>query len=103
MFRKIYRHTLAGGATFSSAFVSRVVRVANNCACRAGTVMTSHVPRGAAAASRRAVLRGLTSAASALALCGCAGMAADRHFEASAVSCVLTAKGAGTDATTTAI
>jgi esterase/lipase superfamily enzyme len=45
-------------------------------------VITSHVPR---VASRRAALRGLTSAASALALCGCAGMAADRHFEASAL------------------
>jgi esterase/lipase superfamily enzyme len=45
-------------------------------------VITSHVPR---VASRRAVLRGLTSAASAIALCGCAGMAADRHFEASAL------------------
>ena len=47
--------------------------------------MTSHVPRVAAAASRRAVLRGLTSAASALALCGCAGMAAGPRFDASAL------------------
>jgi esterase/lipase superfamily enzyme len=44
---------------------------------RVATVVTSHAPRVAAAASRRSVLRGLTSAASALALCGCAGMAAD--------------------------
>jgi esterase/lipase superfamily enzyme len=41
--------------------------------------------RVAAAVSRRAVLRGLTSAASALALCGCAGMAAGPHFDASAL------------------
>ncbi len=39
------------------------------------------------AASRRAVLRGLTSAASALALCGCAGMAAKApRFDASALA-----------------
>ena len=42
-------------------------------------------PRVAAAASRRAVLRGLTSAASALALCGCAGVAAGPRFDASAL------------------
>src|ERR1700730_633961 len=59
--------------------------MANICAGRAGTVMASHVPRGAADASRRAVLRGLTSAASALALCGCAGMAAGPRFDASAL------------------
>jgi esterase/lipase superfamily enzyme len=49
------------------------------------TVITSHVPRVAAAASRRSVLRGLTSAASSLALCGCAGIAAAPHYDASAL------------------
>jgi esterase/lipase superfamily enzyme len=49
-------------------------------------VIHSHVPPVAAAASRRAVLRGLTSAASALALCGCAGMASTGpRFDASAL------------------
>ena len=48
-------------------------------------LISSHVPLVAAAASRRAVLRGLTSTASALALCGCAGMAAGPRFDASAL------------------
>jgi esterase/lipase superfamily enzyme len=49
-------------------------------------VITSHVPQVADAASRRAVLRGLTSAASTLALCGCAGMASTGpRFDASAL------------------
>jgi esterase/lipase superfamily enzyme len=47
-------------------------------------VVNSHVPRIGGVASRRAVLRGLTSAASALALCGCAGMASNGpRFDAS--------------------
>jgi esterase/lipase superfamily enzyme len=49
-------------------------------------VIHSQVPPVGSAASRRAVLRGLTSAASALALCGCAGMAASGvRFDASAL------------------
>jgi esterase/lipase superfamily enzyme len=45
-----------------------------------------HVPHIAATASRRAVLRGMTSAGSALALCGCAGMASNApRFDASAL------------------
>jgi esterase/lipase superfamily enzyme len=48
-------------------------------------LISSHVPSVEAAASRRAVLRGLTSTASALALCGCAGMAAGPGFDASAL------------------
>jgi len=48
-------------------------------------LISSHVPSVAAVASRRAVLRGLTSTASALALCGCAGMAAGPRFDASAL------------------
>jgi esterase/lipase superfamily enzyme len=48
-------------------------------------VIVSHVPCITAAASRRDVLRGLTSAASTLALGGCAGMAAGPHFDASAL------------------
>jgi esterase/lipase superfamily enzyme len=49
-------------------------------------LITSHAPPVAAAASRRAVLRGLTSAASTLALGGCAGMAAGPRFDASALA-----------------
>jgi hypothetical protein len=80
---KILPHTLAREAASTPAFED--LKRANMCEYGLVTVITSHVPRVAVAASRRSVLRGLTSAASALALCGCAGTAADSHFDASAL------------------